>query len=578
MHAERLFDSGELAAILREEPDRAGMEVQSAAQGNRLDVLEFVLRHEPSQWHLDVALAQAAGRRGHVEYVRMLLAAGAQPGAERDEFALWAAAAVGDAETVRLLLDADADPDMRTDDYGSPDGCRLALVAAVRAGAYDVVAALLDGGADPNVLTDALTRPLDVAVAEPGGEAVAALLRARGARVFAPEEADFLQAAKRGFVARVQELLPEQDAAAVGRALVVAVQERQVEVAVAILEGGGVGSDDLGLALGQAIAFDAPQVVPYLIAAGVDVDAPANYYRRPPLVLAAERGRVLMVRDLLAAGADVGARDEDGRNALAVARERGGLSEIVQLLRAAGASARTPQQIIRAAKAKLAPTARLAWSPVLGPADGERALGGSRFGGLPWLGEGEAWPLCGECAAPLAFFVQLDLAAVPRQARDELGTGLLQLFHCTGCNPSRAFSRGHLVRIVGPAEVGRPTPPPTILPSEGAVPFPERPITGWARGARDYPYREADESDLLPEERAVVFGLNRQGDKLGGWPNWVQDAEYPHCPLGDQRMTRPVFQIDSRRGVPHTWGDHGAGYIVQCPAHRDQVAFLWQSG
>ncbi|MGO4424949.1 DUF1963 domain-containing protein, partial [Streptomyces sp. MCAF7] len=92
-----------------------------------------------------------------------------------------------------------------------------------------------------------------------------------------------------------------------------------------------------------------------------------------------------------------------------------------------------------------------------------------------------------------------------------------------------------------------------------------------------YPYREADESELLPEERAAVFGLNRQGDKLGGWPNWVQDPEYPNCPRGDHRMTQPVLQIDSGRGVPHMWGDNGAGYLVQCPTHREQVAFLWQS-
>ncbi|MDW6057159.1 DUF1963 domain-containing protein [Streptomyces sp. FXJ1.4098] len=206
--------------------------------------------------------------------------------------------------------------------------------------------------------------------------------------------------------------------------------------------------------------------------------------------------------------------------------------------------------------------------PLIGATDGDGQPGASRFGGLPWLGADEPWPRCADCAAPLTFFVQLDLAGAPKQARD-LGTGLLQLFHCTACNPYRAFSGGHLVRVVDAAgQASSPTPP------DGVPLFPERPIAGWARAVRDYPYREADESELLPEERAAVFGLNRQGDKLGGWPNWVQDPGYPNCPRGDHRMTQPVLQIDSGRGVPHVWGDYGAGYIVQCPTHRDQVAFL----
>lgn len=569
MRTAELFDSGELATISREDQDKVGHAVQSAAYDDRLDVLEFVLRHEPLQFDLDAALSTATERRGSAAFVQALLAAGARPTPGWQRFPLWAAATAGDVDTVRLLLEAGADPNARTDDRDSPDGCRLPLVGAIRADAHAAVAALLDGGADPNVLTDALRRPLDVAL-ETGDTATAELLCARGATVFAPEEADLVQATRRGFLARVRELLPTQESAAQGRALIVAVQERQVDVAVVVLDRGEVGSNDLGVALGQAIAFDVPAVVPHLIAAGVNMDAPDNYYRTPPIVLAADRGRVRVVRDLLDAGADFQARDEDGRNALAAARQQG-RTEVERLLRTAGANARTPQEIARAVKAKLAHVARLAWSPLIGATDGDSEPGASRFGGLPWLGADEPWPGCADCVAPLTFFVQLDLAGAPKQARD-LGTGLLQLFHCTACNPYRAFSGGHLVRVVDAAgEASSPTPP------DGVRVFPERPIAGWARAVRDYPYREADESELLPEERAAVFGLNRQGDKLGGWPNWVQDPGYPNCPRGDRRMTQPVLQIDSGRGVPHVWGDNGAGYIVQCPTHRDQVAFLWQS-
>ncbi|MGW1994899.1 ankyrin repeat domain-containing protein [Embleya sp. NPDC001921] len=574
MRTAELFDSGEMAAMLKmEAPGEVGRVLQSAAQGDRLDVLEFVLRHEPPRWHLDVAMSRAAERRGNAVFVRTLLAAGARPVAESHAFPLWVAATAADEDIVVLLLEGGADPNARTDarpyDRDSQDDCRLPLIAAIRAGAHAVLTALLDAGADPNVLTHALRRPLDVAL-ETGDTAMVELLRARGAEVFAPEDADLVQATRRGFLARVRELLPTQDSGTLGDALIVAVQERQTDVAVAVLDHGGVEPRDLSVALGQVIAFDEPVVVPHLIAAGVDRDAPDNHYRTPPIVLAADRGRVSVVRDLLAAGVDLQARDEDGRNALAAARKQG-RTAIVRLLRAAGASARTPEMIMRATKAKLAGVARPAWSPLVEAAHGENRSDASRFGGPPWLGTDEPWPVCGDCAASLTFFVQLDLATVPRRARADLGSGLLQLFHCIACNPYRAFSRGHLVRIVD-ATGGR-----SGIPPAGVGLFPERPIVGWARAVKDYPYREADESALLPEERAVVFGLNRQGDKLGGWPNWVQDPAYPKCPRGDHRMTQPVLQMDSGHGVPHRWGDNGAGYIVQCPTHRDEVAFQWQS-
>ncbi|MEV1246737.1 DUF1963 domain-containing protein [Nonomuraea sp. NPDC049750] len=157
------------------------------------------------------------------------------------------------------------------------------------------------------------------------------------------------------------------------------------------------------------------------------------------------------------------------------------------------------------------------------------------------------------CEAPLTFFVQIDLSRTPKAAREAFGLGLLQLFPCTTCNPYHPFSSGDLVRIVDPAGAVTPVKEP-----EGARVLPVRPIIGWGRAAKDYPYREADEPALLPDEREVVFTLNRQGDKLGGWPSWAQDPDYPRCPHGDHRMTQPILQIDSNHGVAHTWGDNGA--------------------
>ena len=88
-----------------------------------------------------------------------------------------------------------------------------------------------------------------------------------------------------------------------------------------------------------------------------------------------------------------------------------------------------------------------------------------------------------------------------------------------------------------------------------------------------------------PEVGLVVEGLEADGlaekissaapgDKLAGWPHWIQGAEYPVCPQCSQRMGL-VFQLDSNDHLPFMFGDMGTGHITQCPAHKDIVAFGW---
>ena len=70
----------------------------------------------------------------------------------------------------------------------------------------------------------------------------------------------------------------------------------------------------------------------------------------------------------------------------------------------------------------------------------------------------------------------------------------------------------------------------------------------------------------------------RGGDKLAGWPRWIQDIEYPNCPICDRIMNQLIFQLDSDDNLPFLWGDAGTGYLVQCREHKDKVAFFWQCG
>ncbi|WP_405617429.1 ankyrin repeat domain-containing protein [Streptomyces sp. NBC_01508] len=572
---------GDELAELANTPFKIGQAVIKAAAGQELGALDALLsllataqrtRNYDAQGNLGIALAQAADRpHGAAPFVRVLLAAGAPARTDTAAFPLWRVAAAGDTESLRLLLDGGADPNAWAEDPREPDTCRLPLFGAIRGGSAESVAVLLDAGADPNLLTPAPHRPLDVAL-DLGDAAIIDLLRERGAEVLSPDDLDLDQAAARGFAARVRELLPSQDSFTRARALDTAVRGRQLPVVAAILEYGGAGPDALMSAFRNSLYFGLPEAVPLVIGAGLDIDAPDDYDGAPPIVFAAQQRSVAAVRALITAGADLQARDRQGQDALGAARSTGN-QEAVQLLQAAGAVARrrvrSHAAIVRALRKRLADRARGSWAPELGRPD-ETAAGLSRFGGLPVLRAGEAWPVCGDCEAPLTFFAQVDLARIPPTARARFGPGLLQVFFCTACNPHRTSHDERRVRIIDTAGTATVTAAP-----DGARVLPLLPVMGWGPAVKDYPYREAQESELPTEEKDVLFELNRQGHKLGGWPNWVQDPEYPRCPQGDHLMDGMLLQINS--GPAHRWGDNGAAYVLRCPEHPDRVAFLWQS-
>jgi hypothetical protein len=236
--------------------------------------------------------------------------------------------------------------------------------------------------------------------------------------------------------------------------------------------------------------------------------------------------------------------------------------------------------------------ARPAWKPIC--VDG-RAVG-AHFGGSPLLTESERWPVCKGCDQPMQFFLQLALAELPH-AFTARGSGVLQLFYCSrddgDCETWRPFSGTHLVRLLrGPASVGSHP--------AGLVPFPVRSIRRWSELV-DYPHPEEHEKlgltykydfpnnrvsvscdelgaalrDLdIDADVAETLAVAEMGDKLGGWPSWVQSVEYPDCPQCGRRMEL-VFQLDSEDNIPHMFGDAGCGHITQCPDHADVLAFGW---
>ena len=98
-----------------------------------------------------------------------------------------------------------------------------------------------------------------------------------------------------------------------------------------------------------------------------------------------------------------------------------------------------------------------------------------------------------------------------------------------------------------------------------ADPFPAARITGW-EPIDDYPHWDERDLGIETEDdpnasRAI---LTASGDKLLGWPFWVQAPAYPRCSSCRSDMT-PLFQVDHIGHLPFGFGDAGCGHVFVCP-------------
>jgi uncharacterized protein YwqG len=238
------------------------------------------------------------------------------------------------------------------------------------------------------------------------------------------------------------------------------------------------------------------------------------------------------------------------------------------------------------------------WKPVVEDGDGPATA--SKFCGTPWFGPDAPWPDCGHCEQPLQLFLQLDLNDLPEELGRPFGDGLLQLFYCTrdecqgygGWDPfADDLSRVRVVHPTGPglkAEVPQPPgdfPAKRIVDWERCLDLPS-PVEHEELGLKytydfgagtlrlECPELGFDVTNPMKDCQAEEIAISESGDKLGGWPAWVQGVEYPSCPRCGRRMGL-VFQVESEDNVPFMFGDAGCGHITQCPEHKDVVAFGW---
>lgn len=198
----------------------------------------------------------------------------------------------------------------------------------------------------------------------------------------------------------------------------------------------------------------------------------------------------------------------------------------------------------------------------------------------------------------MQLFLQLDLTELPKELGGRFGDGLLQLFYCVNfdCDKSleawQPFAEPTVVRVVHPTGQGRTDvnvpaehfPPRTIIRWEIDADFPSADEHGELGLVYDYDFDAKRVAVSWPESGVTLKNLDfetagsiarpQTGDKLSGWPYWVQSAEYPSCPKCGKRM-QFVFQIDSEKNLPFMFGDVGCGHITQCAEHQDVLAFGW---
>jgi len=197
----------------------------------------------------------------------------------------------------------------------------------------------------------------------------------------------------------------------------------------------------------------------------------------------------------------------------------------------------------------------------------------------------------------MQFFLQLDCSQLPAEFECPTKTGVIQLFFCgnesSDCETWMPFSGTHEIRMLSNAGIEMHSPEEVeILPRVN--------IVGWEE-IEDTPDPEDHEScglvydydfennhvSVKCGEPSIAFNkldidlevaenvsVAYEGDKLGGWPNWVQGAEYPSCTECGSQMEL-LIQIDSEDNLAYMFGDVGRAHLTQCREHPNVLAFGW---
>lgn len=580
---------------LNAKPNKAGRILKSVVQDSETttDLVKLILGYKATPDSVGTAIGYCA-QRGRDDLLALLLAQPYEIGDRDVGMAVYGAVFKRQPSSVRALLEGGLSGDRLRPGHevsfffpDPPEDGAHPLLLAVHLNDAALVSALLEGGVEPNFCTHRQRTALDMARALECDPDVVDTLKAHGAVPIHDDLLDLAGAAILGRPARVAALAPHTDHDHLDNAVRLASEHGQRDVLeVLIADSEALRDSALGKASYHgrldfvrwlledlkadlhakltyadktALHFAAygghAEVAAYLIAQGADVNA-KDKDDAMPLHDAARGKHPAVVEVLLRHGADPKARCDEGKNALAWSKKYHGReearAEVERLLKAAGTRNRTPASWKRALKKKLKPHARPCHK--LKTRKGAGAARASRFGGHPWLAADESWP--SHQGEPALFLFQVDLAELPVEA----GQGLLRVF----IKPDGGFALQDTTCMVTQAIKGDVV--------TGSNPLSPRQLTGFGKATQDLPGAEAhDLVKLDPAEVEHLPLMTQAGDKVGGWPHWIQDASSP------KGFGRFVLQVDTGGALAFSYGDSGIGILLQHDTDDDRFHMVWQS-
>jgi ankyrin repeat protein len=288
-------------------------------------VVRALLESKPHSSVLNNCLQDAAAL-GNLPIVRMLLAAGANPAADRSDSALVRAATEGHLEVVRELVQGDIDSSTLAQAQDS----------AVTGGHWEMIELFLAKGGK-----DAVSRAL-VTAAGTGNTQLARKLLGLGADIDYDQGAPLRMAVAGGSLETISMVLEAGASKFENIGLTKAIEDRRLDIVKLLLRSGvdpNVMDDPYSHTppLWSAVHNNYPAIAVELIRAGAEVDRSSEKVWDTYLMDAASLGYTDMVRLLIEAGAPIDVRNTRNETALDIARDNEHL-EVAALIEAIDAA------------------------------------------------------------------------------------------------------------------------------------------------------------------------------------------------------------------------------------------------